>query len=103
MGDCMNVTVEVEKYEKHNEDCYEVEIFFDEKGLEFLIRNLKLLCGQEPGEHTHLLSDSWVGWQLSEQEITGSPKRKIAKQLIFTMADFTNPPKNLHEKPEPEK
>ena len=67
----MVLTVEVEPSEKC--DCSvlnidEVEIFFDEEGLELLEYKLRQLrLGQGP-DHEHLMTPSWAGNELTEEK-----------------------------------
>ena len=58
----MLLTVEYDKEGK-------TEIYMDAQGLELLIERLnKLKRHIEKGEHDHLMTPSWSGWELTEEK-----------------------------------
>jgi hypothetical protein len=62
----MVLTVEHKIGTDHKLDEAEVEIYCDPEGLDVLLRKLTLLKAR--GGHTHLMSSSWAGSELTEQK-----------------------------------
>lgn len=44
----------------------EIEIYFDEEGLDLLIKKLQMLKKQKSPAHDHLMTPSWAGIELTE-------------------------------------
>jgi hypothetical protein len=63
----MKITVEISKENVRGEDVYEVCVFFDEEGAEFLAGKIASLKQGGVIEHEHLMTPSWSGWELSEE------------------------------------
>ncbi len=67
----MVLTVEVEPSEKYDSSVLhidEVDIFFDEEGLELLEYKLRLLRQGKGPDHEHLMTPSWAGNELTEEK-----------------------------------
>lgn len=63
----MRLTVEIEDGDQAPS---EVAICFDDEGLELLILKLERLRGKR--DHTHLMTPSWAGNELTEEKQGGS-------------------------------
>ena len=56
-----------------------VEIHSDEEGLDLLIDRLLALRRHKIPEHDHLMTESWAGWELTEEK--QSPDSKLINHL----------------------
>lgn len=67
----MILTIEVEYRKRRikSEDIGEVAICCDEEGLDLLIKRLTQLRGTI--DHTHLMTPSWAGAELTEEKLGG--------------------------------
>lgn len=50
---------------EHNSNSECVEIFLDNEGIEFFLRKLNKL--HKNGGHTHFMTPSWAGYELTEE------------------------------------
>ena len=81
----MLLTVENDKEEK-------IEIFMDVEGLDLLVDRLnKLRRNAEMGDHDHLMTPSWAGWELTED------KQGVDNELINHLCLILKPVKKETE------
>ena len=76
----MRLTVENDKEGK-------VEIYMDVEGLDLLIDRLKKLRRHSEGDHDHLMTPSWAGWELTED------KQGVDNELINHLCLILKPVK----------
>jgi hypothetical protein len=60
----MKITVELAPAQSGDDQPAQVEIYFDRKGLEYLIKYLSRL--KKPGDHCHFMTPEWGMSDLSE-------------------------------------
>jgi hypothetical protein len=73
--------------EKEKSDQGEVAICFDEEGLEFLIKQLSNLRGKR--DHTHLMTPSWSGNELTEG-LQGGDRYELCNSLRLVSLPTSN-------------
>lgn len=61
----MKISVEIKPDPKKEKDPCEVEIFLDQEGLDYFIREVQRL--RQPGDHFHMMTPSWGMDDLSEE------------------------------------
>lgn len=61
----MKISVEMKPDPKKQTDPCEVEIFLDQEGLDYFLREVQRL--RRPGDHFHMMTPSWGMDDLSEE------------------------------------
>lgn len=75
------LTVELKNGEKASDGLAEVEVYCDEKGLDFLISQLQHL--KNGSSHVHLMTESWAGNELDERNF--GENSSLVNHLRITM------------------